>query len=218
MILNLNQIQSGISAAYQLVGTNSVISTANIANNVVFGSSLCYYSFLDGKQYCMGFRPFDLFGNPVKPSQDRVNVPYTICDMAGNSVGYICTKHRKLKMLRSYDYISLTFGGVEYECMDVGMGKDGVKFLIFANNQQVALIEKPCEVHNNLDQYQIFAISDYCALVAYIIGLYVDMLVYSNRGEAVIEGTTKYYSKTINKELIAMYDPGFKDYIINSIG
>lgn len=195
----LKQTASGFSAHYVVYKNDTVISNAHINNNFVFGGSVQFDSFLDGSIFDMCYKPFD---------KHISSVAYNVYH--NNEVIGRLSSVAEGKFLRAYEYFLFDFFGKTYRIYEVGLGDDGIKYPIYSDDKQIALIEKERVVYNNLDEYEIFAANDPDAFISYIAALYIDQRRYSHHGEKNTSAYEKYYLKTTNKELKAKYDPNFK--------
>ena len=202
----LKQTVSGFQAAYSLINNGAVVSSAEISNNFTFGGAVKATSPLDGSLYHLLYKPLM---NPA-PSA----VPYVIYDSNNQEVGRFSILGGG-KGFKTYEYYKLEFLNNQYYIFEVGLGKDGIKYPIYCNDVQIALIEKDSVVYNNLDEYNIFAIDANAAFISYLSALYLDIVRYSNRGEVNKKGFQKYYVKTTLQELKNKYNPDFKNQLIN---
>lgn len=211
MICKLIQTFSGFKANYQFLINNHTVSYAQIDNNFTFGGTVSFNSFIDKSVYSLCYSPALSLGNVKRNTDEKKYVPYSI--MQGeNQIGLICRKYAG-RGLKKYEYFSVDINGNSFDVFEIGMGKEGIKYPVYSNNLQVALIEKDCEVRNNLDEYNICCADEFSALISYIVSLYIDMMFFAARGQQVSSSFSKTYSKTTNKELKSKYNPAFKFYV-----
>ena len=208
MQLKLVQKKSGVSAAFEIYLGAQLVGQALQSNNLTFGGSwsLSYA----GRMLSMDYRRAELLGNLTKGAGDKVFMPYQIHNEAGEELGMIVRKFTGGSIFTRYEYVEMSCLGRMYRMYVVGLGKAGYAFPIYCGETQVALIEKGCEVRNNLDEYELFCMDGF-DLPGVMLGLYLDTMMFANRGEVSTHSVKKSVTITTNKEIKAKYDPQFKD-------
>jgi hypothetical protein len=208
VIAELVQTVSGFSCNYALVVNGETVGEAYQKDNVLFGGTIVYRH-SDGREYSLVYDQAKQLGNISKPYYERVYIPYDIRYMGDQTCGSIVQMRSQGSFFKRYDYFAAELGGGRYSLFAVGMGNNGKKFPIYRGSEQVALIEKDNVVYNNLDSYKMFVLYDSDVLITALYCLYIDTLMFSNRGKKVIKGKEISYDKTTIKELNSKYDPDF---------
>jgi hypothetical protein len=157
----------------------------------------------------MRYRPGRQLGNLARASADRIFVPYDILDGGGRAIGSVAQKREKTGFLCWDHCYELLLQNDAFHLYGIGMGAEGYKFPLFHGKDQIALIEKGCVVRNKLDEYVIHALDDAANLCALFLALYIDVLIFGNRGEVVVKSMQKNYSVTKDTELLKRYDKTF---------
>ena len=149
-----------------------------------------------------GVRDFDIIAK--KPFR-----PYTI---AVNSThkGIICQTEIKTGILSKIEYHQIEMSGQIFEMYPIGFGNEGAKNPIYVGNDQRGLIEKDCEVINDLHNYKITCVDELSAITSLLFASYMYVNAAFKPGVAVTKSVHKVISKTTNKTLLQKYDPSFK--------
>lgn len=100
-----------------------------------------------------------------------------------------------------------------YKMYPIGFGKEGAKNPIYCGEEQIALIEKDCEVVNDLHTYKLFCLTEQSSVIALLFAMYMYSMTGYKVGEKVTKSVEKRVSITTNKHLKAMYDPSFKEKV-----
>jgi hypothetical protein len=208
IICDVIQKKSDFSASFEIISNGSATATALLKNNFTFGGTWEYYQ-NNKLEYKLIYNPQKQFSNLFKPASKKVSTPYNITDENGNICGYIHQKQTGGNIFERYDYFVLNLNDASYNLYPIGMGKNGNKLPIYKGDKQISLIEKDNTVYNNLDKYHITSIGNEENLVACLFALYIDSLIYSNRGKKVTRSIMKSYNLTTNKELLSKYDESF---------
>lgn len=208
MICDIVQTKSGFSAEFKMYVAGKQFSYAKLNNNVTFGGSWEFY-IDEALTYKTQYKFREQMGNIGKKIEDKKFIPFEIYNGYGEQCGLIFQKETGGFFLSRYPYYEMQLNNLVYTLYAVGMGKEGMKFPIYREEKQVALIEKSYEVHNNLDQYRSYALTTDDNMAACLLCLYIDSLMYSNRGQVVQSSVQKTYKITTNKELKSKYNPDF---------
>lgn len=140
----------------------------------------------------------------------KVFRPYSVIIDSSNG-GAVFQSRYKAGFLKSFDYNRLLLLGMSYDMYPIGLGNDGFKCPVYHGNGQVALIEKPCIVYNDLHSYQITAIDAPSALTAALFCAYMYVNAAYKPGSKVSKSVEKSVTVTTNKLLLAKYNAQFKE-------
>lgn len=149
-----------------------------------------------------GARDFDIIAK--KPFR-----PYTI---AFNNInkGVICQTEIKTGILSKIEYHQIEMSGQIFEMYPIGFGNEGAKNPIFVGNDQRGLIEKDCEVINDLHNYKLICVDELSSIIGLLFAAYMYVNAAFKPGVSVTKSIHKVISKTTNKTLLQKYDPSFK--------
>ena len=203
------QTYSGFSAALEAFIEGEPYASAEITNNITFGGA-CNIMRNGKLLYTLSYDTEERASSIGKSKQNKNLIPYKIDDANGNKCGQIGIKQADVPFWRLYSFHEMTINSNTYRMYTVGLGKEGLKYPIYCNDTQIALMGKDAVVVNNLDKYDIYAHDRQGAEIAVLFGLYIDITAAANRGTAVTESVRKVYSITTNKELKSKYNPDFK--------
>lgn len=207
MRYDIRQTCSSLTAKYQFVSDECSLGGGMIDTNFIMGGSF-HFSFLQD-HFDMIYQPKEQAKSWIKQSNERLDMPYSLLKN-GERCGQIGIRTSKGNFLTRFEYYGLTADGKEYEMYMVGLGKEGIKYPIYCQAQQIALIEKSPVVRNQLDVYQVYACDERAAEVAAVFGLYLDASIFANRGQIVSTSVEKTFYLTTNRRLKATYDSTFK--------
>ncbi len=210
MRLRLVQTRSGVSAQFDVVSGGVLVGRAVQSNNVTFGGS--WETEYAGRAIRMDYRRAEMLGNISKSAENRQYMPYLIRNDAGQELGKIVRKYSDGSIFRRYEYVEMIFAGCVYSMYVIGLGREGYAFPVYCGETQVALIEKGCEVRNNLDEYEVTCRGGF-DLQSILLGLYLDGMLFANRGEIATQSVKKSFLITTNKQLKAKHDPLFKNTV-----
>lgn len=150
-----------------------------------------------------GVRDFDILAK--KPFR-----PYTIA-LNGNDKGVICQTEIKTGMFSKIEFHQIEMSGQIYEMYPIGFGDKGSKNPIYMGCEQCGLIEKDCEVVNDLHNYKITCVDENSATIGLLFSSYMYVNSAFKPGVAVTKSTHKVISKSTNKTLLQKYNPSFKE-------
>ncbi|WP_405355197.1 hypothetical protein [Ruminococcus sp.] len=111
--------------------------------------------------------------------------------------------------LKSYSFKQMQYKGMTYDCFSFGFGKEGGKEQIYSGSSLLAQIDTESIVYYDLHNYRIYAVDEYSAKLAVLFGMYGYVTCAFEPGKKIVSGKTKYYSKTLNKDLMAKYNSNF---------
>lgn len=133
-----------------------------------------------------------------------------VCDLrnpAGESIGSV---RKRVRMFRSVQFV-VDVNGVEASATSIGMWKQGVYWPVYVHGTQVAMIHKNNVVHDNLDEYELYAISAQAMKVAILLAVFIDMHEYKNFAQYCSNKVEYKLSWTLSKKVRESLDLGFID-------
>lgn len=143
---------------------------------------------------------------------DKIFRPYEILEY-GETVGHVYQTYQKTGVFSRYDYHHMEYHGISYDMFPIGFGREGSKSPIYMGSRQISLIEKECEVIDELHQFHVFAEDDRAAEVSVLFACYMYTNAFYVPGKKVTSSVSKTVSISTNKELKAKYDSKFKKRI-----
>lgn len=159
--------------------------------------------------YEAGFELAEHYAGFFQLGEERAVKPFSVFDAAGHLVGGLCI--RRPSVFSGYRYFDIALEGQSYRAYEVWLGKEGLKLPLYHEHRQIALLEKPPIVRNNLDEYHVRLLDESLAGLCVLLGVYFDCLRFSNRGEYSARKVQASYNTTVNRRLRSMYDPAFKE-------
>lgn len=217
MIWKLAQTEAGFSNSYVFYDGEGAVAGAKQPNNIVLGGTV-FYTHTDGRVYRLGYQAGGQIGNLKKAPTERGYLPYDILGENGENYGRIEYRYSKGNIFKRYDYFWARLGTTEYQLYSVGLGKKGYEYPIYSGDLQIALIEKGNIVRDQKDNYDLYIASESDTLITALFALYMDTLIYGNRGKQVSQSYSESWTVTTNKELKSKYDPSFKERILAADG
>ncbi len=136
--------------------------------------------------------------------------PYTVM-LGENVAGCIYQVSEKTGFFKRMEYHQLELNGKFYKTYVIGFGKEGAKNPLYCEDVQQALIEKDCEIFDDMHNYKITSVDDNSALLALIVSMYMYVIASYRSGEKVTQSYRKVISKSTDKKLIEKYNPLFKE-------
>lgn len=205
----LRQTLSHFVADYDVVAPQGLVGRAEMSMQFLRGEkiefSLCGHSYL--LQYdTLGYAK-TLFTDRQKDKTVRYR--FRIFEY-GEQIGEIANVRQRTGFLKSYNYLALRLNRVDYQLYKIGLGKQGIKCPIYCGQRQIAQINKGTVVKNNLDEYTLLALDEAAAVTAVFFGLYLDTVFFEDHDEYAPRSTHVHYETTLNKDLMAWYDPAFE--------
>lgn len=138
--------------------------------------------------------------------------PFRLYTIACNGInkGVICQTEIKTGMFSKIEFHQIEISGQIFKMYPIGFGSEGTKNPIYVGNDQRGLIEKDCEVINDLHNYKITCVDELSAMISLLFASYMYVNAAYKPGVAVTKSVHKVISKTTNKTLLQKYDPSFK--------
>ncbi|KRM22319.1 hypothetical protein [Latilactobacillus graminis] len=133
---------------------------------------------------------------------------FNILDNSGELVGTL--RSRMSFPIFGYMYYEFIFSGTLYTIYKVGMGKQGLKFIVYIDDKQVGLMEKELVERNGRSEYEFFMVDKKAEVVSFLFLVYYDAS-YNVQGEVLSNTKEVTYEFTIHKELRNKYNPKFKE-------
>lgn len=204
---------------FKLVQTEKQLTTANFK---IFNSKEQVVGFatvsgvvhpIDYSLYC------EYMGSAIKMERchkslvEEVNDcyrPFSIT-IDGKLQGYVYQIERKSGFLKSMCIQVLKYNKEEYQMYSIGLGKDGVACCLYKDDVQVGLIEKNGKVYNDLHNYEMYDRDGQYLHVLLLYCFYKYMLTCFNPYTKYTKSVSVSVSKTTDKELLAKYNPSFKE-------
>ena len=134
--------------------------------------------------------------------------PYEIL-LNTKEFGTVYQTEQKSGWFKKFQFHQLQANGQTFDMYPIGFGEEGAKCPIYCDNRQIAQIEKPCVVHNDLHQYQIIAENEDAGLIAILFCCYMYTLTCYAPGVQAKQSDAKYISVTKEKDLLKKYNPDF---------
>ncbi len=153
-------------------------------------------------------------GRGVNPlTEESAFRPYDI-QRNGTQVGTVYSTTEKTGFFSCYQFHRMLYGAANYAMYPIGFGKEGSRCPIYQGTQQIALLEKPATVYNNLHNFSIFSLDEQAQNIAMLFCAYSYILGCYRPGEKIMQGVKTTYTISTNKVLKSKYDPGFKDRVL----
>lgn len=127
--------------------------------------------------------------------------PYEIL-LNTKAFGTVYQTEQKSGWFNKFQFHQLQANGQTFDMYPIGFGEEGAKCPIYCDNRQIAQIEKPCVVHNDLHQYQIIAENEDAGLIAILFCCYMYTLTCYEPGVQAKQSDAKYASVTKDKDLL----------------
>ena len=145
----------------------------------------------------------------LEKAGERRNYTCEIRNAQDEAVGSIC--HVLPKGLRDAPYDRIELFGREWIVYQVGLGSQGLKFPVYEDGRQIALLEKQPVAFNNLDVYELYALEQEGILLAALFGVYYDWKAFAKTGEYNSRNASATVVLTLRKSVKNKYDPSFKE-------
>lgn len=158
-------------------------------------------------------RPFqmDYAAGMIIKTVDKKFCPYQIYE-AGAYVGEIYQEEKRTGLFSRYRFHTLFYGDQHYVSYEIGMGTI-IRYPIYLEERQIALLEKETTVHDALHHFKIYVKAEEDAYIAVLFACYTYIKGYFRPGIKMKKSIEKGYTKTFNKELLSKYDPDWiKDF------
>lgn len=162
------------------------------------------------KDYYMVYAGGLLKERPL-PDKSKAYRTYKIFDSEHRILGNVAQIDQKEGWFTTISYMHMYIAGREqYDLYPIGFGTEGGKHPVYCGNKQIAQIEKPSEIYNDLHHYTIYAVDQDAAEISALFVAYMYINANFNPGQKVKKSYTKYNSITLNKTLKQKYNPDFK--------
>lgn len=123
--------------------------------------------------------------------------------------GRIVGKTKKISLLKAYAYYEFIYKDEIYYAYEVGFGKNGLYLCIYRGEEIIAMVDKSLKVINFQDTYRAYLTDSEDLNVVVPFTLYYDASSYGDVMEIAVLSIKEKRVVTIQKELIAKYDPTF---------
>ncbi|MDF0478919.1 hypothetical protein OL233_01350 [Vagococcus sp. PNs007] len=199
----LIQTKANLGKIYELREADKVIGRTEIP--LTFKRQI--NSSIANKNYKLQFSYIQEALNWFVHSKNMKLLPFQIYDETNVLVGSVC--ERRARRFFGYSYFELIYKGESYYFYKIGLGKKGLKILMYnAEDSQVGLIEKDSVFYDNKRTYTIHTLNRHYQMLAYFFSVYFNNAFYSPN-EVVGKSKHVEYEYTFNKELKNKYDPSF---------
>ena len=118
-------------------------------------------------------------------------------------------------MFKNLGSDQMKIDGMVFDLFSIGLGKEGDKSPIYNRDKQVAQIDTPCVVYNELYNFKIFAEDLFASEVAILFCVYMYTNGCYQPGLKVVHSKTKTILITTDKALKEKYNPDFVKGIKN---
>ena len=127
-----------------------------------------------------------------------------------NLIGTVVGQNKKVKgFLQSYPYRVLKIGNEEFFLYEVGFGSKGLFLCIYKGDELIAIADKDLTVINYQDKYTVYTESDEYTSIIMTLIMHYDITAHGDMMEIAVKSVKRKKVNTIQKELIAKYDPNF---------
>lgn len=148
------------------------------------------------------------------PDKSKAYRPYKIFDSEQRILGNVAQIDQKEGWFTTISYMQMYIAGQkQYDLYPIGFGAEGGKHPVYCGNKQIAQIEKPSEIYNDLHHYTIYALDQDSAKISALFAAYMYINANFDPGQKAVKSYVKYTSITLNKSLKQKYNPDFKDTI-----
>ena len=170
-----------------------------------------------GKRYEMEYSGGKILKEKRIPgTKDAIFRPYHIEYRDDRREGDVWQCDRKTGMLSIISFYQMEFDDKKYGLYPIGFGNEGGKHPVYCGDTQIAQVEKPAEVRDDLHNYTIYAVDSEAAARSVLLVAYMYVNANYKPGEKVTKSYVKCYSVTKSKTLLSKYDPEFKEKLIRN--
>ncbi|MBQ2904666.1 MAG: hypothetical protein IJE48_09740 [Clostridia bacterium] len=135
--------------------------------------------------------------------------PYAL-SINGSPLGHVYQTEYKTGFFKpSVTHHRLNINGQKTDMFPVGCGTL-INYPVYYMDRQIALVEKPLTVYDDLHVFDVFALDENSAISTALICFYMYSLAFYKAGEVPIKTVHKGFFECKEKELLAKYDPDFK--------
>ena len=203
MILNIQQTKSNFHMEWMVLDKNNELY-AFVKAPFVVGKFQADVYFNDKTQYSLYYNPYDAsYGTKLK---DKLSFKVLQDERV---IGKILGQTKAVGFLKSYPYYEFTFQNEHYYGYEVGFGSKGLYLCIYKGDQLIAIVDKALRVINYKDSYTAYLQNEQYAKVVVALVTYYDIVAYGDLMQIALLSVQERRVNTIQKELIAKYDPTF---------
>ena len=203
MILNIQQTKSNFHMEWTVSDKNNELY-AFVKAPFVVGKFQADVFFQDKAQLSLYYNPYDAsYGTKLK---DKLSFKVL---QDGALLGKILGQTKAVGFLKSYPYYEFTFNGEVYYGYEVGFGSKGLYLCIYKGEQLVAIVDKALRVINYKDAYTAYLLDEQYAKAVVALVVYYDVVAYGDLMQIALLSVQEKRVNTVQKDLIAKYDPAF---------
>lgn len=200
MIFEINQMSTNFNMVWMAETGGKALATA--VSPFEIGRFNIEIDYADEYKQQLCFNPKD-----GKSAEEKFSFKlYIAQQLAGTIVG----RNQKVKgFLQSYFYRVMQIYGENYYLYEVGFGAKGLYLCIYKEDQLIAIVDKPLKVVNYRDKYIVYCLEEDNIKAIFPLVLQYDMTEHGDIAEVSLRSVKVKRVNTIQKELIAKYDPNF---------
>lgn len=203
MLLNIQQTKSNFHMEWTVTDKNCQMYSF-VKAPFVTGKFQADVYFDDKTQYSLYYNPYDTsYGTKMK---DKLSFKVL---QDGECLGKIVGQTKAVGFLRSYPYYEFSFNHGLYYGYEVGFGSQGLYLCIYKDNQLIAIVDKALRVINYKDSYTAYLLDEQYAKAVIALVVYYDVVAYGDLMQIALLSVKERRVNTVQKELIAKYDPAF---------
>ncbi len=128
---------------------------------------------------------------------------------AEKKIGHLVGKTQKTGFLKAYAYYEYLFNGETYYGYEVGFGSKGLYLCLYRGDRLIAIVDKVLRVVDYKDCYTAYIEREEDAKILLPFVLYYDSTAYGDVMEVRAKHVSVKFVNTIQKEVLAKYDPEF---------
>ena len=135
--------------------------------------------------------------------------PYVIYSGDGSAAGCVYQTVSEGGLFDRFAYHRCVLNGRVYDMFPISLGEGGVKNPVYTGGRQVGQIEKDTVIYNGLHDFRVYSTDPVAETACVVICCYMYSLAFFKPGKKPIRTTEKFFDRTKNKRLLAMYDESF---------
>lgn len=203
MIVSMKQEKTNFDLQYRFQSGECMLCSA--AAPFERGNLTTTLRFSDGTEQRLYFNPADTrWGGGL---HDRLS--FKILE-DGKKIGFLVGATQKDgRLFGGYPYYQIDYRENAYEAYAVGLGKGGIFLCLYRDGRLLATVEKDQVVYNYQDTYTLYVDHEEDFPLTALAVLYYDLTCYGDLTELSVRSVKKYVLNTVQKELLAKYDPDF---------
>ena len=125
------------------------------------------------KDYYMVYAGGFLKERPL-PDKSKAYRPYKIFNSEHRILGNVAQIDQREGWFTTISYMHMYIVDQEqYNLYPIGFGAEGGKHPVYCGNKQIAQIDKPCEIYNDLHHYTIYAVDQDAAEISALFAAYM---------------------------------------------